>query len=153
MHNAPLARLARALPILLCSFLAACAGSGQLESTVFSTIEPSRPVASAPPVATVPPEQGDAPITGEAPEELLQEILADAASRTGVEADGIEVVQAEAITWNDGSLGCPEPGMFYTQALVDGYHVIVEAAGDELDYRATTTGSFTLCEAPARPAG
>jgi hypothetical protein len=29
--------------------------------------------------------------------------------------------------WNDGSLGCPEPGMMYTQALVNGYWLIIEA--------------------------
>ena len=48
---------------------------------------------------------------------------------------GIQVVQATATTWNDGSLGCPERGVMYTQALVDGYHVIVEANGQKLDYR------------------
>jgi hypothetical protein len=37
------------------------------------------------------------------------------------------VVQAEAVTWPDGALGCPEPGIVYTQALVPGYWVVVEA--------------------------
>ena len=30
------------------------------------------------------------------------------------------VVDARAVTWPDSSLGCPEPGMMYTQVLVDG---------------------------------
>ena len=50
------------------------------------------------------------------------------------------------MTWPDGSLGCPQPGQVYTQALVDGYHVVLDADGDELDYRVGSGGSFNLCE-------
>lgn len=83
---------------------------------------------------------------GEVPAEFLANVVADAAERAAVDAAAVEVVQAEATTWSDGSLGCPEPGMFYTQALVDGYHVIVEAGGDEFDYRLTANGGSVLCE-------
>jgi hypothetical protein len=31
--------------------------------------------------------------------------------------DQREVVSAKAVTWSDGSLGCPEPGKLYTQAF------------------------------------
>ena len=89
---------------------------------------------------------------GEVPEAILDAILADAAQRSGVEADDIAVTRAESVTWSDGSLDCPEPGMSYTQALVDGYHVVLDADGEELDYRVTAAGSFVLCEA-GRPAG
>jgi hypothetical protein len=46
-------------------------------------------------------------------------ILADAQRRSGVGADRIRVVHSEAVTWRDGSLGCPEPGRLYTQALIE----------------------------------
>ncbi len=36
--------------------------------------------------------------------------------------------------------------MAYTQALVDGYHVVIVAGGEELDYRVGSGGSFRLCE-------
>ncbi|HYI65340.1 MAG TPA: hypothetical protein VEW95_00285 [Candidatus Limnocylindrales bacterium] len=91
-------------------------------------------------------------MTGELPNEILAGILSDAAQRTGVAEDAIEVVRADAMTWSDGSLGCPEPGMLYTQALVDGFHVIVNADGEELDYRVGQGGSFRLCE-DAPPGG
>src|SRR5690606_24330853 len=58
-------------------------------------------------------------VTGEAPVELLAEIQADAAGRTGRETGEIVVIQDQAVVWPDGSLGCPKPGMMYTQALVD----------------------------------
>jgi len=104
----------------------------------------SRPTRSEPPLATLP--ASEAPIMGEVPADILDNIIADASSRTGVDAGGIEVVQAEAITWTDGSLGCPEPGMLYTQALVDGYHVIVAAVDGEIDYRVGAGGGFRVCE-------
>jgi hypothetical protein len=56
------------------------------------------------------------------------------------------VIEAAAVEWSDGSWGCPEPGMTYTQAIVNGWQVVVEAAGQTLDYRATGPGSFRLCE-------
>jgi hypothetical protein len=39
--------------------------------------------------------------------------------------------------------------MFYTQALVDGYWIVVEAEGQSLDYRVTGNGNFRLCDMPA----
>jgi hypothetical protein len=95
-------------------------------------------------------------VTGEAPAELLRTIMADLAERTGVASDKILIVRAQAITWSDGSLGCPQPGMFYTQALVNGYWVVLEADGAKYDYRASGSGYFFLCEngsPPVTPAG
>ncbi|MGQ0609440.1 MAG: hypothetical protein ACT4OQ_13410 [Chloroflexota bacterium] len=114
-----------------------------------------RPVTErpAPTDAIVAPAPSDpAAVIGEVPAEQLDAILDDAARRTGVDAAELETIRASAMTWPDGSLGCPEPGQTYTQALVDGYHVVVDAADESLDYRATTSGSFRLCEGSGRPA-
>jgi hypothetical protein len=92
-------------------------------------------------------------VIGEVPAELLASIVADAAERSGVDPDAIDVISSEAVTWNDGSLGCPEPGMSYTMALVDGYQLILRAGDEELDYRATEGGGFRLCEGGGRPGG
>ena len=85
-------------------------------------------------------------MTGDVPADVLAAILGDAADRTGVPEADIEVVRADAMTWSDGSLDCPEPGMLYTQALVDGFQVVLNADGEELDYRVVQGGSFRLCE-------
>lgn len=89
-------------------------------------------------------------VTGEAPVELLAAILADAAGRSGLETEVLVVIQDQAVVWPDGSLGCPKPGMMYTQALVDGFHILVQAGDAVLDYRAPSRGSFVLCESPLR---
>jgi hypothetical protein len=83
---------------------------------------------------------------GEVPEELLQDIINDLVARTGADPESIEVQRAEAVVWRDGSLGCPRPGMMYTQALVDGYWVVLGYDGEAYDYRANSGGYFALCE-------
>lgn len=106
------------------------------------------PTASVPgSVPTVPPSAE--PVMGEVPEAVLNSLLEDAAARTGADPATARIIRAEAVTWSDGSLGCPEPDMFYTQALVPGYWVVIELGGQTLDYRVGAHGMFRLCEQPA----
>ena len=78
--------------------------------------------------------------------ELVREqALEDVARRTGVARERLEVLVAEAVTWPDGSLGCPEPGMAYTQALVPGFRVRIRADGPILDYHAGARGRPKFC--------
>jgi hypothetical protein len=88
---------------------------------------------------------------GEVPADLLDAISSDAAERAGVEQDDVTILTAESVTWSDGSLGCPEPGMMYTQALVPGYRVVVEAGGKEMSFHASERGDFQFCENPKPP--
>jgi hypothetical protein len=142
----------RALPAFAAALaLAACAAQSGTSPSDASFSDAGRPTISAPPLATVPPS--DEPVTGEVPDEILDAIIADAAERASVDPRGVEVIQAVAVTWSDGSLDCPEPGMAYTQALVDGYHVILRAGDEELDYRVTGQGGFRVCEGGGRPSG
>lgn len=143
---APLARLLVLVPFLV----AGCAAGGAPTDGDPASNAPGsdRPVRSVGPAEPVESESGEAAI-GEVPAALLEQILANAADEADVALDAIEVLRAESVTWNDGSLGCPERGMMYTQALVDGYQVVLDAAGTELDYRATENGDFRLCENPA----
>ncbi len=94
----------------------------------------------------VPDDTTPLAVRGETPADLLAMIIADAAGRAGVTAAAVTVIRDEFVIWNDGSLGCAEPGQMYTQALVEGYWVVLEAAGVEYDYRATTRGYWFLCE-------
>jgi hypothetical protein len=144
-------RISSGLLVLLAFAMAACAAGQGASPDETGTPAASRPIRSAPDLSTVPPS--GAPTTGDVPAEILADLVADAAERTATGPDVVEVIQAEAVTWNDGSLGCPEPGMFYTQALVDGYHVILQAGDEELDYRVGAQGIFRLCEGPGRPSG
>ena len=71
--------------------------------------------------------------------------VADLASRLGVYPSKVVTVSAENVTWPDGAIGCPQPGMMYTQVQVDGAEIILQVDG--LSYRYTLGGSKgpTLC--------
>jgi len=90
-------------------------------------------------------EGGDAALVPAVPAELTRAAIEDAAHRTSVPVADISVVSAESVTWSDGSLGCPQPGMNYTQALVSGYRIIVQAGGQLLRYHAAARGAVKFC--------
>lgn len=82
------------------------------------------------------------------PQGILDAALADASARTGVVVGDITVLIAKAVTWPNGALGCPQPGMMYTEMIEPGYQVVVEATGQRLDYRMGSRGVPALCENP-----
>ncbi|CAN5517222.1 hypothetical protein BH23CHL10_BH23CHL10_09730 [soil metagenome] len=149
MNTVRLASVTLATLTLVLSACAAQQGGGQQSTEL--TLDSERPSISAPPIDTVPSDDEEA-MTGEVPEDLLADILAEAASRAGVDPSAVEVIVAEEVTWSDGSLGCPEAGMSYTQALVPGYRVVVEVDGEELNFHASQSGGFQLCDDPQPPA-
>lgn len=75
----------------------------------------------------------------------VQAALADAARRTGLDSSALKVVVAEQVTWPDGSLGCPAPGMMYSMALVPGYRIRIQAGAQQLDYHSALNGQPALC--------
>lgn len=76
----------------------------------------------------------------------------DLAGTAGAEPADVEVVTAEAVTWSDGALGCPEPDMMYTQALVPGYRIVLALDGDEVHYHGAEGELPRRCDAPEPPA-
>jgi hypothetical protein len=82
-----------------------------------------------------------------APAAMIEAALADAANRSTAASADIKVVTAEAVTWPDGSLGCPQPGMLYTQALVTGYRIVLQAGDLVLNYHSAARGKPVFCPA------
>jgi len=78
---------------------------------------------------------------------ITEAAVADAARQTGLSAAQLRVTAAEPVTWRDGSLGCPQPGMAYTEALVPGFRIRIAAGDRELDYHASARGALVLCPA------
>lgn len=92
-------------------------------------------------------------LTGEVPPELIEKMRADLAERLGIGASDATLVRAESVVWPDGSLGCPEPGQFYTQATVPGYLVAFTHEGRTYTYHASKRQFFKLCANAPRPVG
>jgi hypothetical protein len=77
---------------------------------------------------------------------LVDQAKADLAKRLSVSADQIEVQDVSTVTWPDGSLGCPKPGMAYTQVLVDGMRIHLTSGGQVYDYHSGSGRAPFLCE-------
>lgn len=140
--------------LVLMLVTAACAGGDDLsaEATPATTSATTAPAdvaaarALSTPSNTVPGRFDPAaqPLDpDEVPQEIISTVLEDAGGRPDNSA--YEVLLAETQIWSDGSLGCPEPGVSYTQALVDGYQVIISGPTGDQDYRIAANGYFFIC--------
>ncbi|HEY4570725.1 MAG TPA: hypothetical protein VIH10_14715 [Kribbella sp.] len=85
------------------------------------------------------------------PGSVVDQATADLSKRLGVDAAAVTVVSSDEVTWPDGSLGCPEPGMRYTQALVPGNRTILEVDGKQYHYHSGGHRAPFLCEHPQSP--
>ncbi len=92
-----------------------------------------------------PPPAAEEKAVMNAPAEMIEAALDDAANRSTTARADIKVTSAEAVTWPDGSLGCPQPGMLYTQALVAGYRIVLQAGDQKLNYHAMSRGRPVFC--------
>lgn len=133
--------------------LGACACQPAQDDTVAATPRDENAAVSDPAEGdpmTAPPVVAPASV----PPDLLAAALEDAARRTGAKVAEISVAVAEAVTWPDSSIGCPQEGMMYTQALVPGYRIVLQAGEQLLNYHAGARGggpSFCPAERVASP--
>jgi hypothetical protein len=79
---------------------------------------------------------------------LVRQAKEDLAARLDVPISQIKLVLIQDVTWRDGSLGCPQPGIFYTQALVNGILMQLEHDGIMYQYHSDGGGKPFLCENP-----
>lgn len=71
----------------------------------------------------------------------------DLATRLDESIEQITVADARRVTWGNGSLGCPEAGMMYTQALVSGYYIRLRSHEVDHHYHAGRDGQPFVCPA------
>lgn len=144
--------LAVALPALL---LVACGGTddpgGAGDGTDGAVLDPDAGLDEDTEVDDADDDAASSGIEGAgALEPRVQEAVADLLDG-GVDRDAITLVVAEPVVWPDGSIGCPEPGMMYTQALVEGYRIVLEVDGEEVVYHGAGNEPPFRCDTPAEP--
>jgi hypothetical protein len=64
--------------------------------------------------------------------------------------DDIQVVDVEAVEWNDSALGCPQPGMMYMQMITPGYRITLEHAAQRYHVHTDAGRRAVRCDR-ARP--
>lgn len=144
------ARLAAVLlPVLVVgSLLAGCGNEDDDRPTSEETaVEPNEesPSESSP----TPGDGGTSPVPG-ADSPLVQSSVEDLAEREQVDASEIEVVSVEEVTWRDGSLGCAQDDMMYTQALVDGQRITLRIDGTDYAYHSGNGKQAFYCPEPTQ---
>jgi hypothetical protein len=121
------------------------------------TPEASRPAratlsaATLAPVATVVKEEMEMKPTDRVSpglQRLVEQALADLAERLGLGAEQIEVLEAKAVVWPDGGLGCPQPGVAYTQVQVEGVLIRLRVGKRVYPYHGGGGRAPFLCEQP-----
>jgi len=70
--------------------------------------------------------------------------LAALSETLNLPADQIKLISTEAVTWPDGCLGVTRMGMMCTQAVVDGFRIILEAEGKQYEYHTNQDGSAVV---------
>lgn len=130
--------------ILMIAVLTACAPATPTEppSIFFNDPPPTRPTKPVPtpthtPVGLTPAQKAAAL--------ALSESL-------GLPVDQIAVISTEAVTWPDGCLGVQRIGAMCTQALVEGFKIILEAKGGQYEFHTNQDGSLiVLAESDSPP--
>ncbi len=163
--------------VAVLALLCACAGSEQSPSTAEPAAQ-TAPSTASPPSTSSPSDDDPEPDTvddmaptsgpewstpglptGGVTDEIrsrqaVRAAVQDLADRRSVDLGDVEVVGYARVTWSDGARGCPQPGMLYSQALVEGQQLILGVRGDDQiqdSYHAGRSGGFRFCEDPQPP--
>ena len=76
---------------------------------------------------------------------LVAEAKSKLARDKGIDPSQITLKSIEPTIFNDSSLGCPEPGRSYLQAITPGYIITLQAGGQTYEYHAGR-GTVVRCD-------
>lgn len=82
---------------------------------------------------------------GESQGQQVTDAVADLATRTGIAVNAIKVSEARAVNWGSSAIGCPQEGMSYTQAIIPGVQVLLEADGTIYHYHGRMGSKLFFC--------
>ena len=82
------------------------------------------------------------------PDEYLESVLADVATRTGLSQEGFTILDSTAVEWANQRLGCVHFPVPSDPMPIDGYRVVVDTGEAQFDYRLDDAGTSYLCGDP-----
>ncbi|MBN1874997.1 MAG: hypothetical protein JXA33_12265, partial [Anaerolineae bacterium] len=91
------------------------------------------------------PQSDDTSSTPTAP---INTLIVRVAKSEGLAPEDLEILSMAETTWNDTSLGCPQPDMVYAQILVSGWLIrLQDAAGNEYEiHTGKDMEPFIVCD-------
>jgi hypothetical protein len=84
---------------------------------------------------------------------LLAQAKEDLAKRLDIPSDQIDLVELSPVVWPDGALGCPEPGVVYTQVQHEGLLIRLRAGKRIYPYHSGGGSTPFLCQQQIQDAG
>jgi hypothetical protein len=110
------------LLVLLVLILSGCGTIGTPNGGATEpTLEPPQQTASPAPADETPTPDARSGDTNGSQDNMVEQIKQQLAAAIDQPASALTLESREPVEWSDGSLGCPKPGMMYTQAIVPGY--------------------------------
>ena len=82
----------------------------------------------------------------EPPTTVINAVCQTVSNLTGIGTSILEIQESEAETWPDGCLGLAKPKEFCTQALVEGWRVVVSDGSKTWVYRTDEDGRVIRLE-------
>jgi hypothetical protein len=71
----------------------------------------------------------------------------DLAERLKIDPSEITITGMKPTTWDDSSLGCPQPSKNYSQTAVEGFVINMECRGRQYEYHSDNEGNeFVSCD-------
>lgn len=127
--------------------IAGCtAAGGPASASPYHSLSVDPSAAVKPPLQPIrDPSASMTPGVIDLPPSILDPIVDEIAGLAAIPRGEVIVMVAQAVTFPNGGLGCPKPGVMYTQVTVDGYIVVAVAGGVTYDYRGSAPGVFRRC--------
>lgn len=113
----------------------------------FDKLTPIVPVGKEP-IDMTPISQADLPANLQ---EVANQAISELAKELSIPSDQILLIIAQSVVWSDSSLGCPQPDMFYSQVLTEGYRVVLSVNDNPYYYHANQKGYGIFCKNPNPP--
>lgn len=122
------------------------------------TATPDEPEPATPVIATAAPDEGTPaeatpPLTLPSSPDPIEAAIEALSRETGRPPDGIELLEAIPVQWNDSSLGCPQPGQAYLQVVTPGYLVTLMLEETIYQVHADLAGRAIVCFNTGDPIG
>ncbi len=81
---------------------------------------------------------------------VAKAVIADVSKRTGIPTEKLKITQYSRQTWPNGCLGLSKPDEICTQALVEGWRVVVAGNNRRWVYRSDRNGRILRLESPKK---
>lgn len=148
---APLATPSPAAPTGAAPTATAGAATAVATATGGATAVAQAPTGAAAAPALAPTVQTAVAETGfMVSQEIMDGMVADLTQRVGGDPSRFTITTMEAVSWSDGSLGCPRPGMMYPQVITEGFRVVFTVDGKEYAYHGNDRGNYFYCANPSQ---